>query len=153
PSDAIFINAVGQACIPGGTCRKWFGRCTTTLTHTPVTFSTFDDGNANQTMSSDATFINGDEQVCIPGGANGICRKWFGSAITQDGRSVLCSVFSDGYSDILGPTDEIFSWRTFGVPLLETQLCLPTGSGASCRKWFGRCVVSDLNRFELPMCR
>lgn len=138
PSDAVFINGV-QACVPqnNGTCRKWFGRCTTTVTHSPVYFSTFDDGAANLAGRSDAVFVNGGLQACIPQN-NGTCRKWFGRGITQDGRTVVCNLFGDGYSDTIGPTDSIFpSSIQHG-----TQLCLPnTSTQGACRKWFGRCTV------------
>jgi hypothetical protein len=139
PSDAIFINSTGQACIPGqtsGICRKWFGRCTTNTTHIAVNFNAFDDGYANLTGLSDAVFINGNNQACLPNGqASGTCRRWFGRGHTSDGRSASCIVFGDGYTNQSLPSDAVFVNGS-------KQSCIPSGtSSGTCQKWFGRCQV------------
>jgi hypothetical protein len=140
PSDAVFTNGSQQACIPSGTatgtCRKWFGRCSTTQTGVPVDFNVFDDGYANLVGSSDAVFINGIGQACIPSGtATGTCRKWFGRAKANDGRSGTCIVFGDGYINQSNRSDAVFINRS-------NHACIPSGTAqGTCQKWWGRCNV------------
>ena len=132
PSDAIFIsgrieknwlgNAViyelGEACIPGtqfGFCHKWFGRCKTAMTHQPVRFFVLDNRGRNVGGSSDAIYIPPDgDQACIPDGtASGTCAAWFGHGVTDDGRSVKCSVFDDGYAKISNRRDAVSAYESF----------------------------------------
>jgi microsomal dipeptidase-like Zn-dependent dipeptidase len=156
PSSVIMINNNLQACVPnanGWDCRKWFGSCTTSASNTPVTFSTFDDGYANPTAGSGAIFIqsvNGTSESCIPGGSNGICHKWFGRGMTQDGRKVLCDLTGDNVNDFVGPTDAIYPYHlpssaTNATNQIESmnQLCLPDGTPTgTCRAKFGHCFVA-----------
>jgi hypothetical protein len=141
-SDAVFINDRKQACIPdgtpGGTCRKWFGRCQSTLTGTAVNFNVFDDGYANLAGPSDAVFINGGLQACLPNGtAGGNCRRWFGRAQATDGRAASCAVFGDGYTTQSNFSDAVY------IGGGETA-CIPNGSAQGiCQKWWGRCQVPN----------
>jgi hypothetical protein len=136
PSDAIFFNGSGQACIPngaGGTCRRWFGLCRTTdLSHTPVNWRI--RGFAFEPVSDafDSAFSPGPDQACVPGGSNGRCSLSFGGASLADGRPVNCRLFDDDYTKITEPT------RTFRNKGGD-QVC----SNAGCRKWFGRCAVAS----------
>jgi hypothetical protein len=140
PSDAVFINSSGQACIPNGqasgTCRKWFGRCYTNATHVVVSLNVFDDGYQNMAGPSDAVFINGSGQACIPNGqADGTCRKWFGRGTASDGRNALCVVFGDGYTNPSLASDAVFINGS-------RQSCIPNGqANGTCQKWWGRCWV------------
>lgn len=147
PSDAVYIKtrSAGDtslpACVPSdsatGICHKWFGRCFTTQTNVPVYFHVFDDGNQNDGGMSDAVFMLRPKTACVPAN-NGTCRKWFGQGITRDGRKVTCSLFDDGYTNLAGPTDAIYSLGILNQPNLEA--CLPDGTTTGlCRKWFGRC--------------
>ncbi|MGC2639042.1 MAG: membrane dipeptidase [Acidobacteriaceae bacterium] len=156
PGNVILINANLQACIPNGSgadCRKWFGRCTTSVSNNPVTFSTFDDGYANASASSDAIFVqsvNGASASCVPGGSNGICHKWFGRGMTQDGRKVLCDLTSANANDFAGPTDAIYPLHLSDTTTNPTdglismnQMCLPDGTATgTCRARFGSCFVA-----------
>jgi len=137
PSNAIFINSSGQACIPNGTaagvCRRWFGRCSTTTTPASSKFFVFDNGNTNVAGPSDAVFINQNNQACIPGGATGVCRRWFGLGVTSDNRKVQCSVFGNGFSAQSGFFNAIF------VDSVHFS-CVPNGQADGyCARWFGLC--------------
>ncbi|MET0343394.1 MAG: hypothetical protein ABW252_20455 [Polyangiales bacterium] len=140
PSDAVYFNGPWSACIPdgtaSGTCRKWFGMCTTTITHQRVLFRTFNDGYTSQSIAHDSVYVPSTNQACIPDGTGtGTCRRWFGRATTTDGQPVRCQLFGDGYSDTTGITDAIY-FRASG------SVCLPDGTASgTCRKWFGRCAT------------
>lgn len=138
-SDAVYVRAPRQACIPDGTatgtCRKWFGRCQL-RNGRRVSFRVFNDGDTNQSRLFDAVYLPEPNKACIPDGtAMGTCRRWFGLAQASNGRPVECFLFNDGYSNITGPTRAIY-FRSNG------QVCLPDGTPTgTCRKWFGRCRV------------
>jgi hypothetical protein len=143
PSGAVFINGHTQACLPGngtsGNCARWFGRCSTVTTASPVTFHVFDDGYTNESQSTkDAVYINSSGQACLPdGSATGLCRKWFGRGTTGDGRSVSCTVFDDQNSDPGFASDAIYVNKGLGW-----QSCEPNGGSTGlCRKWFGLCTA------------
>jgi hypothetical protein len=148
PSDAVYIKIKSKndfglpACVPSndspiGVCRKWFGKCFTAQTKVPVFFHVFDDGGQNDAGMSDAIFVLQPRTACVPAN-NGTCRKWFGEGITQDGRKVTCSLFDDGYTNLAGPTDAIYSLGILNQQNLDA--CLPDGTTTGlCRKWFGRC--------------
>ncbi|TKD13040.1 hypothetical protein [Polyangium fumosum] len=144
PSQAIYLESgSGRACVPdgtpGGTCRKWFGRCQTTdPSHTPVYFNVFNDGEADMAGPSDAVFSPGRKQACVPGnGAAGICRRWFGEATLPDGRSVECKLFDDGGAQKTKFTEHAIYNHGYG------DVCFPDGSTHGlCRKWFGECRVA-----------
>jgi len=151
PSDAIFIsgrainNEQGKACIPGpqfGICRKWFGRCYALRSNQPVRFFVFDDGYVNTAGPSDAIYIPKEgNQACMPDGTvRGTCRRWFGQAVTDDGRTVKCSVFEDGYAFKTNRKDAIFIDTPIPAP---GSACIPHGLYGTCRRWFGRCGVQD----------
>jgi hypothetical protein len=143
-SDAIFVAAAEQACVPGGAsgvCRRWFGRCRAIgaadgHAH-DVSFHVFDDGYTNLAGPFDAIYFPGAGQACIPGGASGVCRRWFGRGVTTTvqghSHSVWCSAFNDGYASPTGLSDAIF-WN-------GSSLCVPGGASGDCRRWFGRCVT------------
>lgn len=138
PSDAVFINQNKQACIPdggAGTCRRWFGRCSTTQTHVAVNFLVFDDGYANLAGPSDAVFINDNNQACIPDGGAGTCRRWFGLPVANDGRGGTCTVFGSGYTDQSKRSNAIFVND-------RQQLCVPNIGSGVCQTWWGRCNVN-----------
>lgn len=152
PSDAIFIsgrstnNEAGKACIPGGQfghCHKWFGRCFTTDESRNVYFNVFDDGYTNVAGPTDAIFISKTSgQACIPDGTTtGSCRKWFGRAVSNDGRTVACAVFDDGYANITGLSDAIFIPSPIPGP---GQACVPNVGNGNCHRWFGRCNTQSL---------
>jgi hypothetical protein len=132
PSDAIFINGQGQACIPdlaNGTCRKWFGHCIAESSGVAVNFSVFDDSYVNA-VGSDSIYVNQAGQSCVPDpGPNGICRKWFGLGVASDGRPASCTVFDDGYTNRNDRGDAILFNAAY-------QACIP---GLTCRKWWGIC--------------
>lgn len=137
PSDAIFFKKHHAACIPdgkGGTCRKWFGRCRTRGSHEPVTFQAFDDQHRSPTRRADAVYARGQRAACVPDGTRtGACRKWFGAPRTARGRPVSCALFGENYSNMTGPTSEMYVRG-------PSQVCRPDGtSTGDCRKWFGRC--------------
>lgn len=138
-ADAVYFRAPSQACIPDGTptgtCRKWFGRCEVPG-GASVSFKVFGDGYTSQTGLVDAVYPRGARSVCIPDGTpTGTCRKWFGMGASTDGRPVVCHLFGDAYSAMVGPTDAIY-FASNG------QVCMPDGtSTGTCRKWFGRCLV------------
>ena len=139
PSDATYFAANSAACRPDGTargtCRKWFGRCTTTGANPQaVNFRVFNDGDTQQTATSDAIYNRAPNVSCIPDGtASGNCRRWFGLGQAADGRRVQCRLFNDGYRNMVGPTHAIY-YRRAG------QVCMPDGTASgTCRKWFGRC--------------
>jgi hypothetical protein len=138
PSGAVFINGANQACIPdgtaSGTCRKWFGRCSTVTTNAPLVFNAFNDGYTSLVGTTDAVFINGQQQACIPDGtAAGTCRKWFGRGQTNDGRSVVCTVFDDGNTNRSIGSDAVFINPS-------RQSCIPDGtSQGRCSRWWGLC--------------
>lgn len=156
PANVVTIDNNLQACIPSATsftCRKWFGRCSTSISNSPVTFSTFDDGYTNPSASSDAVFVqslNGTSAACVPGGSNGICHKWFGRGMTQDGRKVVCDLTGDNVNDFVGPTDAIYPYHLPSTATNPTnqfvpvnQLCLPDGTATgTCRAKFGHCFVA-----------
>jgi hypothetical protein len=52
---------------------------------------------------------------------------------------VLCHVFDDGYSNLVGPSDAVFING-------QHQACIPGGASGICRKWFGRCTTAASNR-------
>ncbi|MDI1476283.1 hypothetical protein [Polyangium sp. y55x31] len=147
PSQAVYLTDTGQACIPdgtpGGTCRKWFGRCRTTdPSHTPVLFSVFNAGKVDMVGPSDAVYSRSTRQACIPDGTStGACRQLFGVAKLPDGRPVECKLFDDGGAQKTKFTDdEIY---VSGWP----KACFPNGIGdgfnyGMCRKWFGECMVA-----------
>jgi microsomal dipeptidase-like Zn-dependent dipeptidase len=153
PSDAIYIAPGLKACVPGGapdvTCRKWFGKCHTTVTNTQVLFNVFDDGYQNQAGGSDAVYIHQQSGLksCIPSGSpDGTCREWFGQAMTQDGRAVTCSVFEDGYAHQVGSTDATDILGLLSPQSSQLEACMPgQGPNGVCRKWFGRCVALPNN--------
>jgi hypothetical protein len=136
-TDAVYVRAPTQACIPDGTptgtCRKWFGQCQT-RNGRKVLFRVFNDGNINRSRLADAVYFPEPNSACIPDGtARGLCRRWFGLGETQNGRRVECFLFDDGYTHMTGPTRAIY-FRSNG------QVCLPDGTPTgTCRKWFGRC--------------
>ena len=142
-SDAIYAQGNSSLCTPGGgagTCRKWFGRCTTVgSTRLKVFFRVHDNADANQTGLSDAVYMNKPDLSCIPDGTStGNCKRWFGLPQTQDGRPVTCRLFNDGYTNITTPTRSIY-YKSPG------KVCMPDGSPeGTCRKWFGRCEVAPL---------
>ena len=152
PSDAVFIsgrttnNEQGKACIPGGQfgqCRKWLGKCATVTTDRPVSFQVFDDGYANPTANSGAVYIPKDgNQACISNGTpTGDCRRWFGRGTTDDGRTVDCIVFDDGYANPSSDrSDAIYIPKPIPGP---GAACIPGDPAATgvCRRWFGRCLA------------
>jgi hypothetical protein len=153
PSDAIFIsgrntnNEAGKACIPGGSfghCHKWFGKCFTVNDSRQVFFNVFEDGNTNVAGPTDAIFISkNDGKACVPDSTtNGTCRKWFGGAVSNDGRTVGCAVFDDSYANITALSDAIF---IPGVKSAAGQACIPNSGNGDCRRWFGRCNTQSLS--------
>lgn len=139
PADAITTPRDNRACVPGGTCRRWLGRCATEPdvnghTH-PVVFKVFDDGYTNSTAGYDAVFVRDANRVCVPG--SGLCRRWFGlgTALTRDGHrhGVKCHLFDDGYRNMTSATDAIL-WD-------GSRFCRPGATVAECRQWFGRCFT------------
>lgn len=138
-SDAIYFRANGSVCKPdgtaSGTCRKWFGRCTTNGGE-KANFTVFNDGYANAAAPSDAVYFQQPQKACVPDGTpSGNCRRWTGRALTASGKPVSCYLFNDGYTSLVGPTDAIYA-RAPG------QVCKPDGTATgTCRKWFGRCVA------------
>jgi hypothetical protein len=151
PSDAIFISGrtlggeQGKACVPGDTfghCHKWFGRCHTVNSNQTIKFTVFDDGYSNASSLSDAVYIpKAGDQACIPDGTStGTCRRWFGRAVTEDGRGVQCRVFEDGYHFITAGRDAIY---IPGPIPSGGSACIPGGDTGICRRWFGRCSVQD----------
>lgn len=157
PSDAIYISGrthhEGDACVPAppdpsteegtyGLCRKWFGRCRTVNSNQTVRFRVFDDGYSDTSSFSDAVYIpKSGNQACIPDGTStGTCRRWFGRAVTQDGRGVQCRVFEDGYRFITHGRDAIY----IPSPIASGgSACVPGGDSGICRRWFGKCSVQD----------
>jgi len=139
-SDAVYLRAARQACIPDGTptgnCHKWFGRCQTRIGRS-VVFKVFNNGNANLSRPADAVYSPGTNSACIPDGTpTGTCRRWFGLPTLENGRAVECVLFNDGYTKVTGPTQAIY-FHSNG------QVCLPDGTPTgTCRKWFGRCRVT-----------
>jgi hypothetical protein len=50
--------------------------------------------------------------------------------------NISCSVFDDGYTNLVGPSDAIF--------FSDGKACIPSGTAAGqCRKWFGRCTTEN----------
>lgn len=150
PSTAIYISGAqgGKACIPdgttNGTCRKWFGRCTTGDGE-PVFFYVFDDQRGDtQRGPVDAVYIpSGGNQACIPDGTTkGTCRKWFGEGFGgTDGVAVACSLFNDGNSNVTTPSDAIYIPPMSSTPGAGSA-CIPDGTSmGTCRKWFGDCFT------------
>jgi hypothetical protein len=149
PSQAIYFNHDGQACIPDGTpdgaCRRWFGKCRTTdPSHTPVEFAV-GDANGNWFAWSDAVLsrhipIPNTKQelaeMCIPGGPNGLCGTFFGAARTVTGKPVRCRAFEDANANQTNLSDRMRDWATEKVWADEGSLY------GEWRKWFGRCEVS-----------
>jgi hypothetical protein len=89
PSDAVYVPAARQACVPGGSagvCHRWFGHGVTDLVqgHThAVRCAVFDSGYTNMTGLADAVYWNG-TQLCIPDGTStGSCRQWFGRCVAE----------------------------------------------------------------------
>jgi microsomal dipeptidase-like Zn-dependent dipeptidase len=156
PSDAIYVRPLfdnnkiligRQLCIPGGTigtCRGFFGMCTTTTTQSAVTFSVFNDGGQDRLGPLTQIFFDKTGQACISGqpaiAPDNTCRKWFGDASTTDQRGVACSVFDDGYASPIGKSSAIFDSVNQGANS-SYDLCLPTGGNGVCRRWFGRCIA------------
>jgi hypothetical protein len=139
-SDAIYVQENLSLCTPGsgtGTCRKWFGKCTTLgLPKLNVLFRVHDDEDKNRTGLSDAVYIKGPNKSCIPDGTpDGSCRRWFGFPQAQDGRQVTCRLFNDGYTDMTAPTRSIY-YNSSG------KVCMPGGDEGVCRKWFGKCEIA-----------
>ncbi|MBX3216832.1 MAG: hypothetical protein KF850_32660 [Labilithrix sp.] len=149
PSEAIYFNYKGEACIPdatpGGLCRRWFGRCRTTdPSHTPVEFAVGDTSGWH--AWADAVFSHHEPvpgtkyetaTMCIPGGPHGFCSRYFGGARTITGNRVRCRVFEDGYTN---PTH--FRDRMMDSAREKVMARQPTGTSYDYRKWFGRCEVS-----------
>ncbi len=138
-SGAVYMPGANRACVPDGTsqgsCGRWFGRCVAQADGSDVSFAVFNDGNAAQTAPTDGVFTAGPNTACIADGTpSGTCRRWFGAAVTPDGRRASCFLFNDGGTDRIGPTEAIF----FKGP---GQVCMPDGAGGACRKWFGDCQV------------
>jgi len=147
PSEAIYFNKEGLACIPDGTpsgeCRKWFGRCRTTdPSHTPVEFAV---GDASSWFArADAVYsrrfqVPGSSvtvaEMCIPNGTSaGFCGTRFGGARTVTGQAVHCRAFDDGFAS---PTARGDALRDF----TREQVSIETASRNDIRKWFGRCQV------------
>ena len=89
PSDAIYIDVAGRACVPDGTaagnCRKWFGMGVTE-DNRRVVCSLFNDGFVSTTIRTDAIYfpspIPAAGEACQPDGtARGNCRRWFGRCV------------------------------------------------------------------------
>jgi hypothetical protein len=141
-SEAIYVNAANQACVPdaadGGFCAERVLSCHTPNNLDNVMFKVFNDAYTNiyKPISNDGEFkFTGPGRVCSDGGLFNSCRRWFGKASTTDGRPVQCYLFNDGMSNLIGPTDAIY-FRQAG------QVCMPDGSSdGACRKWFGNCEV------------
>src|SRR5579859_7409507 len=73
PTDAVYVSGSldGKACMPDGTatgtCRQWFGQCTTVTTAKPVHFYVFDDGGTKMVGPSTAvSFLPSGNQACVP---------------------------------------------------------------------------------------
>jgi hypothetical protein len=137
---AVFINSQHQACISdgtaAGTCRKWFGRCSTVSTHRPVNLNIFDDGYAAMLGPTDAVYTNQGNSACKPDGTPaGTCRKWFGRGQSSDGHDASCEVFDDGFANSTLPSDAVFING-------NGQSCIPDGTAhGECRRWWGNCTV------------
>lgn len=54
---------------------------------------------------------------------------------SDDRESISCSVFNDGYTNISGGSDAIYSPKS-------NRACIPGGSTGLCRRWFGRCATT-----------
>lgn len=136
-ADALYFRANGEVCIPdgsaSGTCRKWFGRCTTS-TGEAVKFKVFNDGYASEAGPFDAVYVRQANSACIPDGtATGKCRRWVGRPQTAAGKAVQCYLFDDGYRNMVGPSDAIYA-------AAPNRFCMPDGTASgTCRRWFGRC--------------
>ncbi|MDI3282207.1 hypothetical protein [Polyangium sp. 15x6] len=140
PTQALtFKDDEGLVCMPdgtpGGTCRKWFGRCRTTdPSHTPVLFSVFNDGRADMSGPSDAVYVPSHHRACVPDGSpGGFCREWFGAAKLPDGRPVECKLFDDGGAQKTKYTDD--DMFVNGLPEVSFE-------NGTRRKWFGECMVA-----------
>ncbi len=58
-------------------------------------------------------------------------------ATLQSAEMVNCRVFGDGYSNMTGLSDAVYSNSPY-------KMCVPDGSSeGSCNKWFGRCEVKS----------
>jgi len=143
PSAEIYIsgNQGAKACIPdgttNGTCRKWFGQCTT-FAGMKVFFYVFDDSrNDTRRGPSDSVYIPpSGNQACIPDGS---CRKWFGEAFSDRGILVTCSLSNDGESNPTVQTDAIYIPTPSPSPGVGSA-CMTDGTPTGgCRKWFGLC--------------
>lgn len=147
PSDAIYFNKEGLACIPDGTasgeCRKWFGRCRTTdPSHTPVEFAVgstsswyaWADAVYSRHYKADI-FSPTFSEMCIPNGTSaGLCGTRFGGARTITGQPVYCRAFDDGYASATKLGDRMYDWVPEKVSIDTTWI-------GERRKWFGRCEV------------
>jgi len=110
--------------------------------------SVFDDPVtlANLAGPSDSIFISGrnNEQgmACVPSGQFGICRKAFGHCHTVGtGEPMYFSLFDDGYSNVVGPTDAVFIQdQNYQGNSGASKACLADGT---CRKWFGPALLGD----------
>jgi YD repeat-containing protein len=59
-------------------------------------------------------------------------------------EGVLCYVFNDGFTNVVGPSDAIFiSGRTANNE--QGKACVPGGEFGVCRRWFGRCKTTTTN--------
>ena len=102
PSDAVFINSSGQACIPNGqangTCPPmvWRG---TTADGSDATCTIFGNGYTNQSVPADAVFINAANRHVFPmvrraepakNGGAAVKRTELKSA-TRTGRTIILS--------------------------------------------------------------
>lgn len=139
PADAIYFAGPSKACISDGTalgaCRKWFGKCRTTITREPVWLGVHDDGRANLSEGSWSVYMRDSNSACIPDGtASGTCRRWFTFAKNEQGKSTVCHAFNDGYTSVTKERSGVFYFRNPG------QVCMPDKTAyGTCRKWFGRC--------------
>jgi microsomal dipeptidase-like Zn-dependent dipeptidase len=158
PSDAIFVapvvdkkkHVIGRrACVPdkaNGTCRKFFGLCSTVSTNSLVKFSIFDDGDQNTLGPLTQIFFDSVGRACMSGeptiAPDDTCRKWFGDAVAADRRDVACSVFDDGYTAPIGKSGAILIARgDLNKPGSNFDSCVPTGPNGVCKKWFGKCIA------------
>jgi hypothetical protein len=150
PSQAIYISGrqgeQGKACIPDsgpfGICRKWFGQCSTAVTSLPVQFNVWDDDGNSSGPSVAISIPAGGNRACLQlqGSSTIDCRRWFGRAVTSDGRQVSCSVFDDGGNNQAGPADGVYIPHPIPVGGLAC-IADQTATG-TCRRWFGNCTAN-----------
>lgn len=60
-----------------------------------------------------------------------------GASPGSNGEAVNCYIYSDGYTNMAGPSNAVFINTS-------RQACIPNGTAAgNCRKWFGRCSTAS----------